>query len=109
VAVRPILTVGVTASLAANVLRARPDPVSQAIAAWPPIALLPAIEPISRVPIDRRWLAAIRVAATVGIAAIAVWDQAPGMLLGPPTPAGGVARRGRQRFEDGPCYIDATV
>jgi hypothetical protein len=38
------LALGILASLAANVAAARPDPVSQAIAAWPPAALAIAIE-----------------------------------------------------------------
>ena len=34
-AVRAVLVLGVAASIAANVLHARPNPISQAIAAWP--------------------------------------------------------------------------
>jgi len=72
-AVRCTLVLGVAASVAANVLHARPDPVAQIIAAWPPLALLLTVELISRVPVDRRLLAAARLAATTGIAAIAAW------------------------------------
>ncbi|MFY1658744.1 DUF2637 domain-containing protein [Micromonospora sp. WMMD1274] len=61
------------ASVAANVLHARPNPISQIIAAWPPLALLLTVELISRVPHHRRLLGAIRIAATAVIAAIATW------------------------------------
>jgi hypothetical protein len=37
-AVRGVLTVGLAASIAANVLHARPDPISQMISAWPPLS-----------------------------------------------------------------------
>jgi len=72
-AVRFTLVLGVAASVAANVLHAQPDPVAQIIAAWPPLALLLTVELISRVPVDRRLLAAARLAATTAIAAIAAW------------------------------------
>lgn len=72
-AVRATLLFGVAASVAANVLHARPHPVSQIIAAWPPVALLLTVELISRVPAHRRTLAAIRLAATTCIAGIAAW------------------------------------
>jgi hypothetical protein len=72
-AVRGVLTLGVAASVTANVLHANPNPVSQAIAAWPPLALLLTIELISRVPVHRRSLATARMFATVAIAGIAAW------------------------------------
>jgi hypothetical protein len=72
-AVRGVLTVGVAASVAANVLHARPHPVSQVIAAWPPLALLLTVELISRVPVHRPSLAMVRLAATATIAGIAAW------------------------------------
>jgi len=72
-AVRGTLVLGVAASVAANVLHARPDPVAQLIAAWPPLALLLTVELISRVPVHRRLLAAARLAATTAIAGIAAW------------------------------------
>ncbi|WP_432833040.1 DUF2637 domain-containing protein [Dactylosporangium sp. CA-092794] len=72
-AVRAVLTLGVTASIAANVLHARPNLVSQIIAAWPPLALLLTVELISRVPADRRWLANLRLLAAAVIAGIAAW------------------------------------
>ncbi len=72
-AVRVILTLGVAASIAANVLHARPNLISQLIAAWPPLALLLTVELISRIPADRRALAVLRLAATAVIAWIAAW------------------------------------
>src|SRR5215211_4829476 len=70
-AVRATLTLGVAASVAANILHARPNPISQIIAAWPPLALLLTVELISRVPTHRRALAVIRLTATAAIAGIA--------------------------------------
>jgi len=72
-AVRATLALGVAASVAANVLHARPHPVAQTIAAWPPLALLLTVELISRVPVHRRGLATVRLAATTSIAGIAGW------------------------------------
>lgn len=72
-AVRVALTVGVAASVAANVLHANPDPIAQAIAAWPPLALLLTVELVARVPVHRRSLSLVRVLATTVIASIAAW------------------------------------
>ncbi|MCT2280477.1 DUF2637 domain-containing protein [Micromonospora chalcea] len=72
-AVRAVLALGVAASIAANVLHARPNLISQVIAAWPPLALLLTVELISRVPADRRSLAAARLIAAAVIAGIAAW------------------------------------
>jgi Protein of unknown function (DUF2637) len=72
-AVRAALFLGVAASVAANVLHALPNPISQAISAWPPLALLLTVELTSRIPMHRRALAALRVLATVAIAGIAAW------------------------------------
>ncbi|WP_082159211.1 DUF2637 domain-containing protein [Micromonospora sp. HK10] len=72
-AVRAVLTLGVAASIAANVLHARPNLISQIIAAWPPLALLLTVELISRVPADRRGLAAARLIAAAVISGIAAW------------------------------------
>ena len=71
--VRACLALGVAASVAANVLHAMPNPIAKAIAAWPPLALLLTVELISRVPVHRRSLAAVRLAATAAIAGIAAW------------------------------------
>ena len=72
-AVRATLLLGVAASVAANILHAEPNPVSQMIAAWPPLALLLTVELISRVPVHRRSLAMVRLFATTAIAGIAAW------------------------------------
>jgi hypothetical protein len=68
-AVRATLALGV----AANVLHANANPISQTIAAWPPLTLLLTVELISRVPVHRRSLAVVRFAATAAIAGIAGW------------------------------------
>jgi hypothetical protein len=70
---RATLALGVTASGAANILHADPNPISRAISAWPPLALLFAVELISRVPIHRRWMAGIRWTAASLLAGIAAW------------------------------------
>lgn len=67
------MLLGVATSVVANILHAEPNPISQAIAAWPPLALLLTVELISRVPVHRWWLAVVRVTATVVIAGIAAW------------------------------------
>lgn len=72
-AVRFTLVLGVAASVAANILHADPNPVSRTIAAWPPLALLLTVELVSRIPVHRRDLAAVRVIATSAIAGIAAW------------------------------------
>src|SRR4051812_37130066 len=72
-AVRATLFLGVAASVVANVLHALDNPISQAIAAWPPLALLLTVELISRVPVHRKLLAAARLIATATIAGIAAW------------------------------------
>ncbi|MGA5304581.1 DUF2637 domain-containing protein [Nucisporomicrobium flavum] len=72
-AVRAALTLGVAASVTANILHARDNPISQTIAAWPPLALLITVELVSRIPIVHRWLGIVRVASTAAIAAIAAW------------------------------------
>ena len=71
--VRGALALGVAASVAANMLHADPNPISQAISAWPPLALLLTVELISRVPVHRRSLAVVRLSATALIAGIAAW------------------------------------
>lgn len=72
-AVRAVLALGVGASIAGNMLHAENNPVSQAIAAWAPAALLITIELISKVPVQGRVLAFARLAATALIAGIAAW------------------------------------
>jgi hypothetical protein len=72
-AVRSVLLLGVAASVVANVLHALPNPISQSIAAWPPLALLLTVELISRIPVHSRQLAVARLTATALIAGIAGW------------------------------------
>src|SRR5207248_850698 len=72
-AVRATLTVGVAASVCANVLHARDNPIAQTIAAWPPLALLLTVELVSRVPVYRRLLAFARIGGTAVIAGIAAY------------------------------------
>jgi hypothetical protein len=72
-AVRATLFLGVAASVAANVLHARHEIVSQVISAWPPLALLLTVELTSRIPMHKPMLAGIRVLATATIAGIAAW------------------------------------
>ncbi|MFB9238673.1 DUF2637 domain-containing protein [Plantactinospora siamensis] len=71
--VRTVLSLGVAASIAGNVLHAHGGVISQIISAWSPLALLLTIELISRVPVHRRTLAWGRWAATAVIAGIAAW------------------------------------
>lgn len=71
--VRATFAVGLAVSLMANVLHAQDDPISKAISAWPPIALMLTVELISRVPVHRRSLAIARLVATATIAGIAGW------------------------------------
>ncbi|QDY06814.1 DUF2637 domain-containing protein [Micromonospora sp. HM134] len=72
-AVRATLTLGVAASVTANILHAQANPIAQAIAAWPPLALLITVELVTRIPVHQRALGAIRVIAASAIAAIAAW------------------------------------
>jgi hypothetical protein len=72
-AARGVLALGVAASVMANVLHADPHPISQSIAAWPPLALLITVEFILPIPVHRRWLANIRLIGTALIAGIAAW------------------------------------
>jgi hypothetical protein len=71
--VRAVLTLAIVASIAANILHANPDAIARSISAWPPLALLLAVELISRVPVHGRWLPGIRLLATAAIAGIAAW------------------------------------
>lgn len=72
-AVRGTAAAVTAVSVVANVLHAQPNPVSQGIAAWPPICLLFAIELISRIPATAFLRAGVRIAGTVVIAAGAAW------------------------------------
>jgi hypothetical protein len=72
-AVRATLLLGMAASVAANVLHAQHNIISQTISAWPPLALLLTVELTSRIPMHRPLLAVIRVISTTVIAGIAAW------------------------------------
>lgn len=65
------VVVGILVSIATNVLHAPANPISQAIAAWPPLALFGGIELISRIPSSNRWLSAGRILATLAVAGVA--------------------------------------
>ncbi|MFG1609505.1 DUF2637 domain-containing protein [Actinoplanes sp. NPDC049265] len=71
--VRGVFALGIVASLAGNVLHAADNPVSKAISAWSPLALLLAVELISRIPARRGPMSVARLAATAVIAGIAAW------------------------------------
>ncbi len=71
--VRLTLALGISASLAANVLHAHHLLIDQIISGWPPVAVFATIEAIARVPIRRRWLAVIRMTGLGFVAAIAFW------------------------------------
>jgi len=70
---RAVFTLGITASLAGNVLHAKDNLISQAISAWSPLALLLAVELISRIPAQRGIASIARMGATAVIASIAAW------------------------------------
>lgn len=72
-AVRGTVLATVAVSVATNVLHALPNPISQGIAAWPPLALLLAIELISRIPATARMRAGIRIGGTGVLAFVAAW------------------------------------
>lgn len=67
------LTLGVAASVVANILHARHNLISQGISAWPPIALLLTVELMARVAVVRRLRAWVRITATTAVAGIAAW------------------------------------
>lgn len=70
---RTTILVSIFVSIAANVLHARENVVSQMIAGWPSIALLLTVEMISRVPVGSRLLSIVRVVGTGVVAGIAAW------------------------------------
>ncbi|MFF5297246.1 DUF2637 domain-containing protein [Paractinoplanes globisporus] len=70
---RGVFALGISASLAGNVLHAADNPVSKAISAWSPLALLLTVELISRIPTRRGWMTVARLGATAVIAGIAAW------------------------------------
>jgi len=70
--VRAVVLVGITASIAANVLGAA-SLINAAIAGWPPVALLLSLEILTRVPTSKRVGAFGRIVATLGVAGAAGW------------------------------------
>jgi DNA-binding transcriptional ArsR family regulator len=70
---RGVFALGIAASLAGNVLHAADNPVSKAISAWSPLALLLTVELISRIPTRRGLMTVARLGATAVIAGIAAW------------------------------------
>lgn len=68
-----VLVLGLAVSVAANVLQAQPTPAGRAIAAWPPLALLLALELMTRVLVGRGVLTAALWVVTGGIGVIAAW------------------------------------
>ena len=70
---RGVFALGIAASLAGNVLHAADNPISKAISAWPPLALLLAVELISRIPARPGLTSVVRLGATAVIAGIAAW------------------------------------
>ncbi|MDQ1250347.1 MAG: hypothetical protein QG597_4726 [Actinomycetota bacterium] len=71
--VRAVLTLGIVASLAANVAHAEATWTGRLIAGWSPLALALTVELGSRVPLTRSVRAVIRWLATAVIAGIAAW------------------------------------
>jgi hypothetical protein len=76
---RGVFALGIAASLAGNVLHAADNPVSKAISAWSPLALLLAVELISRIPSRHGLTTFARLAATAVIAGIAAWVSRAGL------------------------------
>lgn len=72
-AVRAVLVAGTAVSVGTNILHALPNPISQAIAAWPPLALLLTVELVSRIPTTGAMRSWVRVAGTATIAGVAAW------------------------------------
>ena len=70
---RAALTLGLAASLAGNVIAADPTALGRLVAAWPPLALLVAIELVTRIPAKGGALSALRLASAGLLAVIAAW------------------------------------
>lgn len=69
--IRGVMVLSVAVSVGANVLHAQRNVISQVIAAWAPVAMLLAIELISRVSVSRRALGVVRLVAAGLLALIA--------------------------------------
>lgn len=70
--VRAALFLGIAASVSANVLHAEPNAIARVISSWPPVAILIALELVSRVPATG-WLGRVRNVALAVVAGIAAW------------------------------------
>lgn len=70
---RAALALGLAASLAGNVIAAQPTALGRLVAAWPPLALLVAIELVTRIPTRSGALSALRLGSAGLLAVIAAW------------------------------------
>ena len=70
---RAALALGLVASLAGNVIAAHPTALGRLVAAWPPLALLVAIELVTRIPARGGALSGLRLGSAGLLAAIAAW------------------------------------
>ena len=70
---RAALALGLVASLAGNVIAAHPTALGRLVAAWPPLALLVAIELVTRIPTRGGALSALRLGSAGLLAVIAAW------------------------------------
>lgn len=70
--VASVVFIGVAVSVAVNQLDAH-TPIGKALAGWPPVALLLALELLTRIPTSKRLGAIARVTATVGVSGAAAW------------------------------------
>jgi len=70
---RAALALGLAASLAGNVIAAEPTALGRLVAAWPPLALLVAVELVTRIPARGGALSALRLASAGLLAVIAAW------------------------------------
>jgi hypothetical protein len=68
--VRIVVMTGIAASVAANVIGAA-DAIEVGVAAWPPLALLLAIEILIRVPVTGQLATIVRILGTLGVAGAA--------------------------------------
>jgi hypothetical protein len=68
--VRIVVMAGIGASIAANVIEAA-DAIEVGFAAWPPLALLLAIEILIRVPVTGKLATLVRILGTLGVASAA--------------------------------------
>lgn len=70
---RAALGLGLLASLAGNVVAASPTALGRVVAAWPPLALMVAVELVARIPSRGGPASAARMGAAALLAAIAGW------------------------------------